>query len=350
MLSIRAAVLGAIFLVNIATYGMCANSKTHYQVVSNSSTSVDTFVGRKDILEKIKRNLEKQKFASVSGYGGIGKTQVVRKYIDEVQKSQDKYNIVWWIDCENNIDVQVNDLLEEACDEFTDKVCRIKSNIRSVFRNIRGIARQKNLKILIVLDNIPSLQAIKELNDEVKRENDMDVIYVSRAIIDDNRDIKIPIFNSKESKKYITNIMGHIKPEEISELESIYQGYPILMEQGLSDILYNQDMSINDHIEYQKKHFKNIVADRKTNYDSIQKDYRYNFTEVLKANVGYLKLHSKNSARLLELLVYLAHKFDDNVIRTIVEDNITQEKYDIGIIKKELTKRFLIKMNKKKFK
>ena len=42
--------------------------------------------------------------------------------------------------------------------------------------------------------------------DEIKRENDMDVIYVSRAIIDDNRDIKIPIFTSKESKKYITNI------------------------------------------------------------------------------------------------------------------------------------------------
>jgi tetratricopeptide (TPR) repeat protein len=297
----------------------------------------------------IKSRLKAEKTAKISGYGGIGKTQVVRKYIDVVQKSNQKYDVVWWIDCENNIDIQVNDLLEDMCDEFTDKVCKIKSNVRSVFRNIRGIMHEKELKVLLILDNIGSLKEIKELNNEVKRENDMDVIYISRVSMDVNSDINISTLNAKESRQYIVNTIGKsATPNEISDLGSIYGGYPILMEQGLSDILYNRDMSIKEHLEYQKKHFKEVVADRKVNYDfPIQKDYSYNFQEVLKSNIENLESYNINAAKLLELLIYVAHKFDDNVIRVITEDNIVDQKYDVGDIKKELIKRFFIKMQKR---
>ena len=338
-----------LLLISIINNEVSAIGMHKYQLVSNSSPSVETFVGREDKLDMIKKRLTEQKSARISGYGGIGKTQVVRKYIEVVQKSSQKYDVIWWVDCENNIDIQVNDLLEDMCDEFTEKVCKIKSNVRSAFRNIRGITHEKKLKVLLIVDNIGSLKEIKELSNEVKRENDMDVIYISRVSMDDNSDINISTLSSKESRQYIVNIMGQsVLPDEISKLEGIYGGYPILMEQGLSDILYNQDMSIKKHVEYQKKHFKDVVADRKVNHDfPIQKDYNYNFKEVLRGNIEYLKSYNNNAAKLLELLIYVAHRFDDNVIRVVAEDNIAYQKYEVGDIKKELIKRFFIKMQKK---
>ena len=84
-----------LLLISIINNEVSAIGMHKYQLVSNSSPSVETFVGREDKLDMIKKRLTEQKSARISGYGGIGKTQVVRKYIEVVQKSSQKYDVIW---------------------------------------------------------------------------------------------------------------------------------------------------------------------------------------------------------------------------------------------------------------
>ena len=69
--------------------------------VSNLATPVSYYINHVSQLHELENNLLKYKKASIIGTSGIGKTQLVRMYAYE---NKDKYDIIWFIDCNLNID------------------------------------------------------------------------------------------------------------------------------------------------------------------------------------------------------------------------------------------------------
>ena len=119
---------------------------------------------------------------------------------------------------------------------------------------------------------------------------DLDVFYLNNPYI---KKIAITGTNGKSTTSKL--LFDVLKSHKFDVRLTGNIGYPILMEQGLSDILYNQDMSINDHIEYQKKHFSKIATVAHMNLlfcQILQKyqDIKYMMKETRKNTGNYLKV------------------------------------------------------------
>ncbi|WP_017208639.1 hypothetical protein [Rickettsia australis] len=75
--------------------------------ISNLVVPVSYFINHVSQLETLKENLNQYKQSSCSRVGGsgMGKTQLARMYAYE---NKDNYNIIWFIDCNLNIEQQLH--------------------------------------------------------------------------------------------------------------------------------------------------------------------------------------------------------------------------------------------------
>ena len=80
-----------ILLYILSSFLPSALSVADSAIINNSQKPSKYFEGRVLYLKQIKELLNKNKVVHISGLGGIGKTQIVRKYI---QVSQNKYDII----------------------------------------------------------------------------------------------------------------------------------------------------------------------------------------------------------------------------------------------------------------
>lgn len=119
------------------------------QNIKNTSFNVEppvkTFVGRKNERNMIKKILDKNQSLLITGLSGIGKTQLVRKFVEQYGQS-DFYGKVLWIDAENNHSVVA------AFQRLFDKLRlgpyeRTKESSKVLFDYFAG------LKVLFVFDN-----------------------------------------------------------------------------------------------------------------------------------------------------------------------------------------------------
>lgn len=220
----------ALFSANIHALGSAKNvpSRNKY------------FTGRTAYLDNIKRNLLKYSKVYLTGYGGIGKTQLAKEFSYIHEKD---YDLIWWFDLRSNLEVQYENLLTHLSNDKRFKGLlhvKIKDIAPSVFIDFTNslLSKYKG-NWLLLFDNLPNNQNIKLPKTRVTGQH---VIVTTREKqTSGNNILTIEPFTNKEAEQFLLKIHPKEKKEEIVKLYKILHGYPLALAQISKEILLYDD-------------------------------------------------------------------------------------------------------------
>jgi len=211
--------------------------------VSNLVVPVSYFINHVSQLNKIKDNLNKYKQSSIVGISGMGKTQLARMYAYE---NKNEYDIIWFIDCNLDIDGQLLKLVKSINKALNSP--EISDNPALVRKELMSYLASKD-KWLLVFDNL-KVGENKKVEDFITWEHNGSIIFSSQDSELLNHIIKVNALTKNETELLAQSILDNKNPELIEFLTQEFQGYPILIVQGIQ--ILNQIQGLNFE-EYKKE-------------------------------------------------------------------------------------------------
>ncbi|MDX1916432.1 MAG: tetratricopeptide repeat protein [Rickettsiaceae bacterium] len=228
-----------IFLVIII---ITSNNAFCMNKISNEISPVTYFVNHVSQLEQIKNNLTSFKKATIVGISGMGKTQLARMYAKE---NQDKYNIIWFIDC--NLDIN-DEFIRLAREINKIRDVKISENAASVTKEVMHYLASKD-KWLLVFDNL-KINSNHKVQDFISWDHNGDVIFCAQDSQLLPYVVRAEALREKDVKLLSTRILEADDDKHTKFLFSEFKGYPILVVQGAQLLKEIKGLSQE---EYKKK-------------------------------------------------------------------------------------------------
>ncbi len=283
------------------------------------------FTGREIYLNDMHKILQKYGKVYLTGYGGIGKTQLAKEYSYIHEK---EYDLIWWFDLKNNLVIQYENLLAHLSNDkrFTDllhiKAKDISPNVIIDFTN--SLLSRYRCKWLLIFDNVSNNKGIKL---PITRTFGHNIIITTREKPGFGSNVlTVGLFTNKESERYLFKIHPKEKQTEIIKLRNILRDYPLALAQVSEEILMYQ----NGIAPYLTKPHPKPMDMR----SDITQEYGHNYHEVLEHTLMDIEQEDKKAAMVLVMLALLKtdipKKFLKEVFGDKIEDKIiTLSKYGV---------------------
>ncbi|MCC8377131.1 MAG: tetratricopeptide repeat protein [Rickettsia endosymbiont of Graphium doson] len=237
-----------LFIISIIPLNLFAQAK-----VNNIVAPVSYFINHVQPLNQIKTNLEKYRQTSIVGVSGMGKTQLARMY---AYGNKDNYNLIWFIDCNLNINDELLKLAK-AINKAEEKTV-IAEEAANVKKELMEYLGQSD-KWLLVFDNL-KVGENKKVQDFINWEHNGNIIFCSQDSDIMPYIVKAVPFEKPETIKLANNILLDKDNNLVEFLVQEFKGYPVLIVQG-AQILNNvpgldkekykhQIQKSNDKIDY----------------------------------------------------------------------------------------------------
>ncbi len=294
---------------------------------------VGSFTGRKTELEKLHESIQESQgvatvisqLVSISGLGGIGKTELVRKYIEEHNKDYD-HNIIW-------VNAATYETMVRSFLKLANELLGIPTedrDIESIVRDIYAFFAKR--KSLFVFDNAEEYRSEGQdagisqflpshfLSSD---DNKPSVLITSRnQKWGDIKSLTLGAFTEPESMDFIRKALG-IKDEsqenEIKNLAETLQHFPLALQQAVVYIkerdiaLKNVGLKfeISDYLKRYKKEAEKLL-DFKFPKDS---DNSYTKTTFItwKITINKIKDNAEYGQQAKEILDIIAYIASDNI-------------------------------------
>jgi hypothetical protein len=214
-------------------------------IVWNAPPSNDYFVGRQKELQELTETINKHHKAVIVGAGGVGKTQLAKKY---VHNNYHNYEIIWWFDMARNIDDQLNSLAHQLNKSYISNVIDIdKISINAVLLNIKNILRTTDKSWLIVFDNAKSIDLIKDYIPESHNKLNRDILITTRNSNETLPALYLKNFTQEESSQFLSQTTGISDLSNLFKLSELLGFYPLALAQAAAYIKANS-MNITEYI------------------------------------------------------------------------------------------------------
>lgn len=292
---------------------------------SNYSLSVGNFIGRKEELVELEENLTKYGKVFVKGMGGIGKSELVRKYIND---HKEEYNTIIFAVYENNL---IETVIKDEYFKITnfarmlDENGKQEDNETYFKRKMEKIYQLADEKTLIVIDNFDVMDD-SNLKDILK--GNYHLIFTTR---NDFKQYKLPILELKPMtdmddllKLFQESYMIKINDEDVNIVKNIIEliGRHTLTVQLIASVMQEMRIKPRKMFEELNAHginneFQGEVVHNMQNYDSI-----YQCLSVL-FKVSDLTEEEKNILKLLTVFPISGIDFDDFMELCEIENGMT---------------------------
>lgn len=241
-------------------------------ILFNLGKPVENFSGRKEVLTQLHQLLTgknigvishllarlsldadaevtqtKLGLASVSGLGGMGKTQVALRYAQQYAAEYD--NNVIWINAEtkNDISLCLTRLANRLAINIKDRYSNVK-NINELIQEIYGFFNHE--KSLFIFDNVENYREFADFFPKSLIGNTPTLLITSRYSHWKNVApvLSIDIFTEQETKDFIKkelSIDNNEQDNPIKELHALLQGLPLALQQAVTYIALQK--TIQDH-------------------------------------------------------------------------------------------------------
>lgn len=265
--------------------------------VSNLIEPKKYFGGRVFELEKINNNLNRYKKSSLIGFSGVGKTQLSRMY---AFKNKEKYDVIWFFNCNINLDRQFSRLAKEINTYFNngDKTLSEDSGAKN---DILNYIKHKN-NVLLVFDNLKVGQN-HVVQEFVDLEHNIHILFSSQDSSKLPHVVRLRNLSYIDSKEILDKILSEHSEEDKIKLNNILKGYPILIYQASYLLKDNKYLTVEDY----KKNFYDKESTIETHIKIV------------------LEKLSKSAKILLSKLILIDNVFSRDVINRINEGNSINE-------------------------
>ncbi|WP_264374742.1 tetratricopeptide repeat protein [Wolbachia endosymbiont (group B) of Carcina quercana] len=285
---------------------------------------VSLFTGRReeliDLHNKIQRSREKitviSQITSISGLGGIGKTELARQYVQEYSKNY--YDNVIWINGESEVA-----LIESFTRLAKDKLKIDTKDANGKEKDIGSIVEEvynffSNSKSLFIFDDAEEsnyLNKFLPLHDSLPGGNGPYILITSRNLEWD-KGIEIINLNELKPEEAIEFVKKGLSIEDESQNEKIealvekLKHFPLAIQQAIAyieDQRVTGEFDIDDYLNEYEKKTKDLL-----NYEAfkgIDNDYAKTTFTTWKMTIDKIASNEKYgnlALRILDVISYLA--------------------------------------------
>ncbi|WP_264339257.1 MULTISPECIES: ankyrin repeat domain-containing protein [unclassified Wolbachia] len=295
---------------------------------------VASFTGRGRVLtalhNMLQRSAKKQavisQVASISGLGGVGKSELARKYTYKYGK--DYYVNAIWIDAEST-ETMKNSFLDLANNRLgiptKDRHERDKT-IENIVREVYAFFARRGRRSLFIFDNAEGYEDIKRFlpSSLHPRHKKPYILITSRnkdwRIAEDEEKIKtiqLGVFKKTEAIRFVKralNIKDNLQDEEIKKLTEELQYFPLALGQAIayineSNIVLSrrgeERVGVSDYLKRYEKE-----AEKLLDFESKYKSDRYTKTTFIAWKITIDAIAKREcgpeALKILEVMAYLA--------------------------------------------
>ena len=315
---------------------------------------VELFTGRTKELDELHKLVQRKReltvisqTTSISGLGGIGKSELARKYVHE--HSQDYDSNVIWINAESYVTL-VESFHRLAQDELgicTRNIDGKEKDIKSIVRDVYKYFAKK--KSLFIFDNAEKYRTQRKEDEGVDKflpssslppnANKPYFIITSRNQKWGNIDVlQLDTFTEEEAIEFIKktlDIKDNLQNEEIKQLAEKLQCFPLALQQAVAYIrerdreLKNirKEFNINDYLNKYREKTKELL-DFEFPGDSNDSYTKTTFVtwditlDVIKQNK-----HGNLALKILNTMAYFA---PDNIPAKVFLGFVEGDSEDLG--------------------
>ncbi|WP_264720033.1 NB-ARC domain-containing protein [Wolbachia endosymbiont (group B) of Eucosma cana] len=325
-----------------------SNQQTQGSIWFGMIYPVRSFTGRTSVLETLHDALEDRQVAipqmvSIAGLGGVGKSELARKYAYSYSKDYDN-NVIW-------VNAGTQETLKESFQELAKKKLRIPTiDANGEEKDIEDIIIDaynyfKSVKSLFIFDDAKSYEDIKEfLPSNLSPDNRKPYVLITSCSrkwkTEEGVEIQVKILNDfslPEAMQFIKGTLGidnRLQDNEVKNLAEVLQCFPLALQEAVwcitSSNRSGESLSIEDYIkEYKRTELLDSEEDR--NEKRIGTVFA-----TLKITLKNIKQNGNHGKKALEILNIMAYLAPNNLpleifFLTLTEDQkkLTQKAIDL---------------------
>ncbi len=270
------------------------------------------FVGREEELNDIRSFFKKGYILALTGGPGFGKTQIAKQY---AQKFQREYQLVWWVDAQQDIPSQfaklalaLNHILPEH-----EQINPSALSKDALIERVKEILRIKNSKFLLVFDNAETYDQVDKYIPSVSQQLGKHVLLTSRyANIWTDR-IEVGKFKRQESIVLIKKTLPKEDYKEIENLAESLSDYPLGLTLAVGFIKSSPTTTIN---KYLSMHMKRTLQNSEDLPSTLLDRYSHDAQAALEISLKAIKSKSQEA---LDVLFFMSLLNSKSIPETYIE-------------------------------
>lgn len=211
---------------------------------------------------------------SITGLGGIGKTQLALRYAELYARDYD-YNVLW-------ISAETQENLAYSFHKLANKLQLIITDSYGAKKDLEEIVDAvyeyfSDRKSLFIFDNVENYRAITNYLPKTMMGNKPTLLITSRYNNWENvaSVLSLGVFNEQETEELIKkslNLSDNTENENIKELNKLLQGLPLALQQALAYIKLRKNtdagFSLEDYITLYKEKCQVLLSFNFSNYNN----------------------------------------------------------------------------------
>lgn len=240
------------------------------------------FTGREEYLKDITNEFKENNIVIINGLGGIGKTQIAKKY---AYLNIENYESIYWINA---------DTLREVNTQYLRiaqylKLDILENDIDLVIEKVKAYFNEVN-NTLIIFDNADNIE-LKNLNQYFPQFNTKIIITTKNSACDTENyfTLELKDMSEKDSKVFLLNNTNSRKKEIEDEQDSVIlatelKGYPLALEHARAYI-NKRKISIKEYIELFKEYRLKIMKNKILDYnETVLTTWEISFNKIKELN------------------------------------------------------------------
>ena len=219
-----------------------------FHKIWNLSEENAFFIGREEHLAKLGSFFKKNhKIAAITGGPGFGKTQTAKKF---VQNSRHVYDVIWWMDAQQNIPSQFEKMAEELNKILppAERINPASLSPEALVETVKDILRLSSFKWLLVFDNAESYGQVEKFMPVTHRQKGKNILLTSRNATILSERVEIGVFKRSESKQLVRQALPEASDADIEALVEKLRDYPLGLTIAVTVIKEYQPMTIPKYI------------------------------------------------------------------------------------------------------
>lgn len=256
---------------------------------------------------------------SITGLGGIGKTQLALRYAELYARDYD-YNVLW-------INAETQENLAYSFHKLANKLQLIITDSYGVKKDLEEIVDAvyeyfSDRKSLFIFDNVENYRTITNYLPKVILGNKPTLLITSRYNNWENvaSVLSLGVFTEEETEELIKKSLGlsdNTENEKIKELNKLLQGLPLALQQALAYIKLRKNtdtgFSLESYIKLYKEKYQVLLSFDFSNYNNDP--YLQTVYTTWLVTLEKIKSHTTGQDAI-EALYIMAYLDPDNISMT----------------------------------